>query len=928
MMYFRYATLVVAYFIVITYTQAQIKNPGVSVAAFAYGQYADIPVSHNTGTGSVTVPLHTITDGPLSLPVSLNYHTAGNIVSVPASSAGLGWNLHVGGMISRTIKGLPDETKDRGYYHHGGKDRSRMGNPYYDMEPDMFTYNIGGQSGKFFIDGNQKVQMVPLSDIKIEISLEPWLLASPGVVGAGYALNRITAILPNGIKYHFKEKDTQGSGTSGWGNIRTIPVGWFLEKITSADLLHTINVEYKTHIYVFKTPDICGGTMLYKNWWGAFKTKTLCETSHGEEIPSYHLVNSRYPTKITTSSGTEEIIFTHQDRKDLRRHFHYPDHRAQMITGLQVKNGNVCFRYDFDQSYFTDDQLGIEESKLKLEGVQKKSCDGSVTEPAWKFEYRGYTASNGKQFAPATNNKNVDHWGYYNYDGGIGPNTGDDLTPRGTRGLVAGEWRTFGSANRQTNEEAMKHGTLQRVTYPTGGNLKLDVEANRYKVDGSKRTALSMSHYNASSTPTSSSRSFPYTTTIHNSINPRWELCVTSTSEFGFNSLSSAKVEVIGASGTVISTVAANGYGGCDQLGGSLPIVGFPYGGNGPMIPGKTYTIKITATSADVDFKIEYENQPTEKLCGGLRLKRTKIHDGISTSRDIIKTYSYNLNDEIGISSGELTKTPTYYFKLHDRTALFTSHSTAPLSDFQGYHISYPRVNIDYNGIGHEELKFGSASSTASSPSTAYPQTPHYFDAYASSLSRKNTFDEQGREVKSVTNYATSSSYRYFGNSSATGYISSIQELDIHKSTGFRKEIFSTPYQIRTGLYQKRKVISTVDGVQTVTDYKYGSANLLPKEVIMQNSNGDVEKTVYRYAADYPTTSIRDSLISNNMIHLPYTTQKYHNGVWVDGSKQDYRFYRETGSSPSTSADSRIPVPRPYRTSKYEKTWNAAGMAH
>ncbi len=37
-----------------------------------------------------------------------------------------------------------------------------------DTEPDLFTFNVGGSSGKFFFDGAQKVHMIPESDFYIE----------------------------------------------------------------------------------------------------------------------------------------------------------------------------------------------------------------------------------------------------------------------------------------------------------------------------------------------------------------------------------------------------------------------------------------------------------------------------------------------------------------------------------------------------------------------------------------------------------------------------------------------------------------------------------------------------------------------------------------------------------------------------------------
>ena len=77
------------------------------------GKYGDWPVSLYTGVPDISVPIYELKGRSLSVPISISYHAAGNKVGEVASWVGLGWNLNVGGMISRSIKGLPDES---GYF--------------------------------------------------------------------------------------------------------------------------------------------------------------------------------------------------------------------------------------------------------------------------------------------------------------------------------------------------------------------------------------------------------------------------------------------------------------------------------------------------------------------------------------------------------------------------------------------------------------------------------------------------------------------------------------------------------------------------------------------------------------------------------------------------------------------------------------------
>jgi hypothetical protein len=78
--------------------------------AASLGKYGDIPVSYNTGIPNIGIPIHTLSEGSISLPISLSYHAGGLKVGEPCSWVGLGWSLAAGGMISRTVQGRADES--------------------------------------------------------------------------------------------------------------------------------------------------------------------------------------------------------------------------------------------------------------------------------------------------------------------------------------------------------------------------------------------------------------------------------------------------------------------------------------------------------------------------------------------------------------------------------------------------------------------------------------------------------------------------------------------------------------------------------------------------------------------------------------------------------------------------------------------------
>lgn len=77
--------------------------------AASFAKYGEVPVSHYTGIPDISIPLHTVKDGQVEIPIVLRYHAGGIKVEEEASWVGLGWNLNMGGSINRIVNGMHDE---------------------------------------------------------------------------------------------------------------------------------------------------------------------------------------------------------------------------------------------------------------------------------------------------------------------------------------------------------------------------------------------------------------------------------------------------------------------------------------------------------------------------------------------------------------------------------------------------------------------------------------------------------------------------------------------------------------------------------------------------------------------------------------------------------------------------------------------------
>src|SRR6267142_1449718 len=128
--------------------------------AAAFAKYVDMLVGYSTGSAQVNIPLYTVTNDALSVPISLSYNTSGIKVEEAATWVGLGWNLSAGGSITRIVRGLPDDCDTSGYMYTATTVQYLKNLPFnsqefanqvktrvyqdrtLDVEPDIFIYSV------------------------------------------------------------------------------------------------------------------------------------------------------------------------------------------------------------------------------------------------------------------------------------------------------------------------------------------------------------------------------------------------------------------------------------------------------------------------------------------------------------------------------------------------------------------------------------------------------------------------------------------------------------------------------------------------------------------------------------------------------------------------------------------------------------------
>jgi hypothetical protein len=172
-----------------TYSQQSTLNPDlltfpVSPEAARLGTFGEIPVNLFYGRLEKNIELFTGNAGELSLPIQLSYNYGGNRLEETPSIMGLGWQLSVGGVVSREVRGLPDE-HPRGYNNAAVKgivnnyiatsgtitdnDANKLASGFYDGEADKYNVSVNGIRFSFKIGTDGTPAFLSKHDNKIQI---------------------------------------------------------------------------------------------------------------------------------------------------------------------------------------------------------------------------------------------------------------------------------------------------------------------------------------------------------------------------------------------------------------------------------------------------------------------------------------------------------------------------------------------------------------------------------------------------------------------------------------------------------------------------------------------------------------------------------------------------------------------------------------
>jgi len=432
--------------------------------AAAITKYGEASVNKNSGTPNISIPLFTIKGTKLSTSISLGYSSNGIKVDEIASRVGMGWAINAGGVITRTLRGVPDETNNRhtpyfqigtnwatyNYMKRIAHSQSNWGyNNGFDAEPDLFNFSFDGYSGSFVFDGTGYV-LVNKSGIKVEKDFTanaPWNFKIITPDGTIYLFGGVNAV-----------EKTKREQTCGKSYTEYLATSWYLKEIQHLSG-EKIQFAYTAHTYQYDN----GVTQtMYDPGFSGLGSGC---SSPCPPISTTTCTNITKTIGVLLSSieipGKAEIIVDYITRQDCE---------DKLISKITYKDPvNTVSSYDFtyttvtsSAAYNNEYYMGQDKTPY-LTTLTENSSDNALH----KTHYFSYLDPEGR---PRRLSFSQDHWGYFN------GKVNTSFTPN--MGINYAQAFPNATANREPDFVYARKGLLQKIVYPTGGTTTLFYEPN------------------------------------------------------------------------------------------------------------------------------------------------------------------------------------------------------------------------------------------------------------------------------------------------------------------------------------------------------------------------------------------------------------------------------------------------------------------
>ncbi len=459
---------------------------------------ANISPNYFNGLANVGLPLHRVRDGNLSVAIGLSYHGSGFRPHQRVGKTGMGWSLSAGGMISRTVRGLPDEALVYGLWNRRGTtvltrdflvpyfdddeevyaffEQHSPVSGSYDLAPDIFSYNFNGFSGTIQLGSDGEYHASPHLAWKVRFGFiragdtEGFYVdrqkrdIQGGALQSVFGFNYMEIITEDGTTYrfggHYSDKSL-GTETTYADDIQYARHdSWHLIGMQSADGASSISFRYDDKVFGGD-----GGITDYRpqvQYTKHIKDATTSKYYTIEGIDSHRdhcYVALRFAPKvlknIRASSG-ETVHFDHaygwpKNNSDINCAVNYISKQLQ-LTKMRTESFDMVFEYS-----------GMD-TRMQLMGLQRIEGKGAGRKIAThRFTY--YPPPDDIPY-PTYLTQAIDHWGYFN------------ASERPS--LIPNPRNNFMSREPTQRLDVARMGALKRISFPTGAWKAFEYEQHDF----------------------------------------------------------------------------------------------------------------------------------------------------------------------------------------------------------------------------------------------------------------------------------------------------------------------------------------------------------------------------------------------------------------------------------------------------------------
>lgn len=899
------------------------------------GHFIDNPVNLSSGTVAVSVPIITLSQAGLSLPVSVDYHGGGVRVEQQSTSVGLGWILTAGGVISRTIKGLPDEYQTI----YGGTRPSpptyfdpyeniaprsaavefyfRMLNKQKDGQNDVFAFSIPGYNGHFVIH-NGEVHCIPKQDLKITYNNST---NGFGTQTGSTNLNRLfnfTIQTPDGVRYEFGKFGSQeeidyvySNATSALVGQLKVPSAWHLVKASTADLKFSFSLSYEEETHSKLLANLKSQTYHhYLNGMGAPISwphpSGNCERnsiSGNSSNTEHHF--SRRLVSITSIAYTVNFEYG-AIREDLNSS---GTSSAKSLSSISlVSNGSnaFCKKFDFQYDYFRTNPNSTQwhEKRLRLLSIQESSCDGSIMIPPWQF---GYTTD----FVPSFYSTGKDFWGFYN---GKESNQSHLMFPSHN---PDGEnldliFPAYPGANRFPDPEYVGVAMLNRFTYPSGGGEEFNYEINDYDIGGEEEgMERYIKRFTNKISDTNQSNKYLYLDS-NQLVNLKCRIIAAGKSfHKGLHKVALINLKSDSIFSFEFNSIFEDKEFAFSEIFNSID-------------PNQLYEVQLESDSLLI-FEIHYATSVGFRLGPGLRIVQRTLKTSPS---EVVNTINYSYKQMNERSSGILGYNPAFNFNVRDMFIIRRTDPTSssfgclyymdygirvrqdesyfPLATFDNRLLYYNRVIESYNTGGNKTVEFYAPSCcpSMSIPGVGYPSIEPHKQLIAGKM-QKEMFYNQSGILMSMVEYEWEEQYELIVHDLLPGVFTSYhaysaypESLRCPNSFCVATDMYFYKYSpIQTGVALLNSIKTTNYGVSHIISYTYPlnagtiGVPILPIKESVQNSDGAIIENEFFYTVGHSNSTINQFFNNLNLKHDVWREVVRHNGVVIGGFEKEYGYF-------------------------------------